>query len=67
MLNIYRGRVRFFRKHYGDRAAWLLKLQIYGFTAIKIAVHGLLRLISGGRYGRPVVPLPHLAMKLREV
>jgi N-acetylglucosaminyl-diphospho-decaprenol L-rhamnosyltransferase len=65
--DLYRSRVRFFRKYYGDRAASLLKLQIYGFTAIKIAVHGLLRLASGGRYGRSVVPLPHLAMKLREL
>jgi N-acetylglucosaminyl-diphospho-decaprenol L-rhamnosyltransferase len=64
--DLYRSRVRFFRKHYGGRAAWLLKLQIYSLTAIKIAVHGLLRLVSGGRYGRPVVPLRHLASKLRE-
>jgi N-acetylglucosaminyl-diphospho-decaprenol L-rhamnosyltransferase len=63
--DLYRSRVRFFRKHYGDRAAWLLKLQIYGLTAIKIAVHGLLHLISGGRYGRAVVPLRRLAIELR--
>jgi len=64
--DLYRSRVRFFRKYYGDRAAWLLKLQIYVFTAIKIAVHGLLRLVSGGRYGRPVVPLRYLAMELKK-
>lgn len=63
--DLYRSRVRFFRKHYGDRAAWLLELQIYGFTAIKIAVHGLLRLVSGGRYGRPTVSLCYLATELR--
>lgn len=63
--DLYRSRVRFFRKHYGDRAAWLLKLQIYGLTAVKIAVHGLLHLISGGRYGRAVVPLRRLAIELR--
>lgn len=65
--DLYRSRVRFFRKHYGDRLAELLKWQIYGFCAIKIAVHGLLRLVSGGRYGRPAVPLRHLAMDLSEV
>ncbi len=65
--DLYRSRVRFFRKHYGDRAAWLLTLQIYGLTAIKIAVHGLLRLVSGGRYGRSVVSLRYLAPVLREV
>lgn len=64
--DLYRSRVRFFRKHYGDRAVWLLKLQICTFTAIKIAVHGLLRLVSGGRYGRPVVPLRYLAMELKK-
>jgi N-acetylglucosaminyl-diphospho-decaprenol L-rhamnosyltransferase len=58
--DLYRSRVRFFRKYYGDRATWLLKSQIYAFTAIKIAVHGLLRWISGGRYGRVVTPLRHL-------
>ena len=64
--DLYRSRVQFFRKHYGDRAARLLKLQIYSFTAIKIAAHGLLRLFSAGRYGRPVVPLRHLATELKE-
>lgn len=64
--DLYRSRVRFFRKHYGDRAAWLLKLQIYGLTAIKMVAHGMLCRISGGRYGRPVVPLRQLAMDLRE-
>ena len=65
--DLYRSRVRFFRKYYGDRAAWLLKLQLYVLTAIKIIVHRLLRLVSGGRYGRPVVPLRHLATELRDV
>ncbi len=65
--DLYRSRVRFFRKHYGDRTAELLKLQIYTLTAVKTVVHGLLRLVSGRRYGRPVVPLRHLATQLREV
>jgi N-acetylglucosaminyl-diphospho-decaprenol L-rhamnosyltransferase len=63
--DLYRSRVRFFRKYYGDRAAWLLKLQIYGLTAVKIAVHSLLRLVSRGRHGRTVVPLRRLVMELR--
>lgn len=65
--DLYRSRVRFFRKHYGDTLAQLLKLQIYGLTAIKIAIHTLLRLSSGGRRGRPVVSLKHLATELKEV
>jgi hypothetical protein len=65
--DLYRSRVRFFRKHYGDRAAWMFKLQLYSITVVKFVGHGLLRLISGGRYGRPVVPLSRLAMELRKV
>jgi len=65
--DLYRSRVRFFRKHYGDRAAELLKLQIYTLTAVKIVVHGLLHLVSGRRYSRPVVPLRHLVTHLRRV
>ncbi len=65
--DLYTSRVRFVRKHYGVMAAWLLKAQIVGFTAIKSMGHGLLRRVSGGRYGRQVVSLRHLAMQLREV
>ncbi len=65
--NLYRGRVRFFQKHYGPRAANGLKWLIYLLTAIKSVVHSLLRRISGGRYGRPVVSLRHLVTKLREI
>jgi hypothetical protein len=65
--DLYRSRVRFFRKHYGNRAAELLKLQIYTLTAIKIIIHKTLRLVSGGRYGRLIVPLRHLATQLRGV
>jgi hypothetical protein len=59
--------VRFFRKHYGDRAAELLKLQIYTLTAIKIIVLKLLRMASGGRHGRPIVPFRNLVAQLRGV
>jgi N-acetylglucosaminyl-diphospho-decaprenol L-rhamnosyltransferase len=65
--DLYRSRVRFFRRHYGDRAARLLRVQILGFTAVKCVVHGLLARISGGRHGRPIVPLPDLAAQLRDV
>jgi GT2 family glycosyltransferase len=63
--DLYRSRVRFFRKHYGDRAARLLKLQIYALTAIKIMLHRLLWFVSGGRLGRSVVSLNHLATELK--
>ena len=49
------------------RSAQLLKLQIYTLTALKNIVHGTLRRLSGGRYGRPVVSLQHLATQLEEV
>jgi N-acetylglucosaminyl-diphospho-decaprenol L-rhamnosyltransferase len=65
--DLYRSRVRFFRKHYGLWMAWLLKIQIYGLTMIKLLVHRLLHLVTGGRYGRPVVSLRYLAGSLREV
>jgi N-acetylglucosaminyl-diphospho-decaprenol L-rhamnosyltransferase len=63
--DLYRSRIRFFQKHYGNGAARLLKLQIYAFTAIKTIVHGLLRMVSGGRYGRQVVPLRYLIAELK--
>jgi N-acetylglucosaminyl-diphospho-decaprenol L-rhamnosyltransferase len=65
--DLYRSRVRFFRKHYGSRSAQLLKLQIYTLTVVKNIVHGTLRRLSRGRYGRPVVSLQHLATQLEEV
>jgi GT2 family glycosyltransferase len=65
--DLYRSRIRFFRKHYGGRSAQLLKTQIYLLTAIKGIFHGALRGLSGGRYGRPVVSLRYLATQLKEV
>jgi GT2 family glycosyltransferase len=65
--DLYRSRIRFFRKHYGSRSAQLLKMQIYLLTAVKGLVHGTLRRLSGGRYGRPVVSLQYLATQLKEV
>lgn len=65
--DLYRSRVRFFRKHYGDRAAWQLKSLIYGLTVIKIIIHRLLRWISGGRYGRRIISWHQLSLVLRGV
>jgi N-acetylglucosaminyl-diphospho-decaprenol L-rhamnosyltransferase len=56
-VDLYRSRVLFFRRHYGERAANLLKAQIYLLTIVKAAFHGFLRFVSRGRYGR-VVPSP---------
>jgi N-acetylglucosaminyl-diphospho-decaprenol L-rhamnosyltransferase len=65
--DLYRSRVRFFRKWYGARTASLLKGLILGFTAIKAVTGGSLWRLSGGRLGRPVVSLGHLARELREL
>jgi hypothetical protein len=65
--DLYRSRVRFFRKHYGDAAARWLKVQILGWTALKSAAHSALRLLSRGRYGRPVVSPRYLVAQLRGV
>ncbi len=65
--DMYRGRVYFFRKHYGDPSTGMLKAMIYGSTAIKILYHGTLTTVSGRRHGRPVVELEMLKSKLRGV
>ncbi len=66
-VDLYQSRVRFFRKHHGDLPARLLKAQIYALTAIKLAVHGTLRILTRGKWGRPVVSLRMLHDRLREV
>jgi hypothetical protein len=65
--DLYRSRVRFFRKHYGNVAAMALKTLIYSLTAIKVITHGTLRLLSGNRRGRVVVGLGDLMTALRNV
>ncbi len=65
--DLYVSRVRFFRKAYGPAAAGALKALILAFAALKTALHGGLRLVSGGQRGRPVVPFRALAAKLRDV
>jgi N-acetylglucosaminyl-diphospho-decaprenol L-rhamnosyltransferase len=62
---LYRGRVHYFRTHYGRGAAALLAFMIIASTAIKRLVHGALRAGSGGRYGRPVVSVARVLSVLR--
>ena len=65
--HLYQSRVRFCRKHYGSRAAELLKLQIIALTATKVVVRGLARRLCGKRYARPIVPLKLLITELGKV
>lgn len=65
--DLYRSRVRLFRKHYGPLRTALLKGLIYGLTAIKLAVHGTLRRVSRGRRGRRVLSLSELHTALADV
>jgi N-acetylglucosaminyl-diphospho-decaprenol L-rhamnosyltransferase len=65
--DLYRSRVRFFRKHYGDAAAVGLKMLIYSLTVVKVVVHQALRLISRNRRGRAVVGIRDLSASLRGV
>ncbi len=65
--DLYRSRVRFFRKHYGSASALALKTLIYFFTTFKIIAHGILRKISRGTRGRAVISLHDLSVKLKGV
>ncbi len=65
--DLYRGRVRFFRKHHGNRAAVSLKALIFGITTAKIIVHKILRWISRGNCGRPTISMRKLIDSLRGV
>jgi GT2 family glycosyltransferase len=65
--DLYRSRVRFFRKYYGDRPAATLKALMVALTAVKIIMHGALRFATGGRAGRPVVSLQELRAALSGV
>ena len=64
--DIYRSRIHFFRKNYGDGSARLLKGLIVLMTAVKIPAHALVRLFSGKKKGRPVVPMGDLINALRD-
>lgn len=63
--DLYRSRVRFFRKNYGNLSAVVLKALIFFFTILKMGAHRLLRLLSGGRFGRPVVGMRQLLSTLK--
>lgn len=65
--DLYHSRVRFFRKHYGNRVANLLKFQIFILTAVKLVVHKFLHLLSFKRHNRPVISLSDLARQLKGV
>ena len=65
--DLYRSRIRFFRKHKGDLAANILKMEILGLTAIKNVVHWALRLVTKNRKGRQIVGVRELAISLRGV
>lgn len=65
--DLYRSRVRYFRKHHGDSAAGALKVMILVLTLLKGAVHGVLRRASRGQRGRPVPSLRDLSVRLRGV
>lgn len=65
--DLYRSRVRFFRKHYGPLQANALKAMLFASTALKATGHGLLRALTRSRRGRPVVGLRRLAQSLRDV
>lgn len=59
--DLYRSRIRFFRKHYGRASASLLKAQIVTTVAVKSAVHGAAYQLSGGKRGRRMPPLADVA------
>jgi GT2 family glycosyltransferase len=63
--DLYRSRVRFFRKHYGTLTVVALKVLMYSLTAVKIVYHRTLRVISRGRRGRAVVGIRDLIASLR--
>jgi GT2 family glycosyltransferase len=65
--DLYRSRVQFFRRHYGNWNAVLLKSLILVFTLIKWAAHGALRLFSQGKYGRQVVSPTLLVSTLKGI
>jgi N-acetylglucosaminyl-diphospho-decaprenol L-rhamnosyltransferase len=65
--DLYQSRVRFFYKYYGNLAATCLKLMIYAFTTVKIITHGILRFISMGKLGRPVIGFRDLRSKLDNI
>jgi len=64
---LYRGRVYFFRKHYGRAAALCLTTLIYALTGIKLLIHRGLRWVTRGRWGRSVASWREVRMALSSV
>lgn len=62
---LYRGRVLYFRKHEGAAATAALKAMILVSVAAKRLAHGLVRFVSSGSRGRPVVDLATVRAALR--
>ena len=58
--DLYRSRVRFFRKHRGPLPTIALKSLIYLSVIVKQMVFSLLRFTTGGRRGRSVATLQQL-------
>jgi hypothetical protein len=65
--DLYKSRVRFFRKYHGAGPTLGLKALLYTLTGVKSIFHAALRFASGNRRGRPVVSLHDLHAALREV
>ncbi len=65
--DLYRSRVRYFRKHHGDVQARILKAMILIATLTKQPFHAALRALSRGRRGRVVVGCCQLQRRLRGV
>lgn len=55
--DLYRSRLRFYRKHYGVFSASVFKLQLVVLTAVKSVAHKIIKLVTRGRSGRKTVPL----------
>jgi GT2 family glycosyltransferase len=63
---VHHGVVRFCRKHYSRSTGALMSGEILAMTALKSVVHGVLRFVTQGRRGRPVVALSELRRQLRD-
>ena len=62
---LYRSRIYFFRKHCGRFQAWFLRVLIISLTLPKVLVHGCLRFLTNGRYGRVVASWKELRRALK--
>lgn len=65
--DLYRSRVRYQRKYHGNPAARALKAMILATALAKLALHGGLRMLSGGRRGRTVPSPRYLGARLKGV